>query len=226
MTGTPRIEELQEALEQAEARAASAEAELRSMRAELNHRVRNILAIIRSIARRSAASGSSVEEYQMHLDGRLAALGRIQGALIRDPGGGLDLEDIIVNELAAFDAHRSAARLSGPRVRLNSRASELVGLAVHELATNAVKFGALASPLGRITISWDRDEGGPAPSLRIEWQETGGPAPAAGDRPRGFGTELLQQAIAYELAGATLLDFSASGLVCRISLPLSQCHAG
>ncbi|HET8613156.1 MAG TPA: sensor histidine kinase [Sphingomonas sp.] len=211
---------------EARARIAALEDELRSARIELQHRVRNTLSVIRSIARRTAKNCTDIEEYQMHLDGRLAALGRIQGALIRNPEAGLDLEGVVFDELEAFDAHRRIEALSGPPVRLDAKAAELIGLAVHELATNAVKFGALSNGAGRLAVGWTIEADPSDPTLRIEWRETGGPPIADGDKPRGFGSELLQQAIAYELAGATMLDFAPEGLICRISLPAGSYRAG
>jgi len=228
MTGTPHPAERDPRLSpsEANARIAELEAALRSARTELQHRVRNTLAVIRSIARRTAQNSGTVEDYQMHLDGRLAALGRIQGALIRNPEAGLDLESVISDELAAFDAHRRIDRLSGPPVRLDAKAAEMIGLAVHELATNAIKFGALSNKDGRLDILWSIESDSAEPSLRLEWREMDGPPIGSGDKPRGFGSELLQQAIAYELAGATMLDFAPEGLICRIRLPAESFRAG
>ncbi|USI72089.1 sensor histidine kinase [Sphingomonas morindae] len=211
---------LRVALAAARRREAVLAADLLAARQELQHRVRNTLAIVRSIARRSAESVETVEDYQQHLDGRLAALGRVQAALVRAPGLGVDLGSLITDELSTVGSLPiGTIELSGPEIRLKAKPAELIGLAVHELATNAVKFGALAAAAGRIAIGWSLDRQGGAPGILIAWREQCDvPLVAAGRR--GFGTELLENAIAYELSGTTSLDYRREGLACQIRLPL------
>ncbi|MGN6101638.1 MAG: PAS domain-containing protein, partial [Devosia sp.] len=132
----------------------AAEEHQRFLLAELQHRVRNTLAMVRSIARRTAASTASVDAYITHLEGRIDAFARVQAALTRNPSAGVDLETMIAEELRGFADHGEMVRCSGPPLRVRPRAAESFGLAVHELATNAVKYGALATPGGRLAIDW------------------------------------------------------------------------
>jgi two-component system CheB/CheR fusion protein len=197
-----------------------AEERQRVLLAELQHRVRNTLSVVRSIARRTAETSESVEDYAMHLDGRLSAFARTQSLVTRDPGAGIDLEYLVAEELLAYHAHDGEqANISGPRLRLQPRAAETLGLAVHELATNAVKHGALSQPSGRVDVSWHIMDGGEPPHLRLDWVERGGPTVSEPQR-RGFGTELLERVLAFELKARTSLAYEPEGLRCAIELPL------
>ena len=198
-----------------------AEQRQRLLLAELQHRVRNTLGVVRSIARRSADNSANVADYAMHLDGRLNAFARTQALVTRDPEGGVDLEYLVVEELLAYNAHEGEQlRVSGPPVRLQPKAAETLALAIHELATNALKSGALGRPSGRIEVSWRIDEA-EAPQLIFEWREKGGPKIEPPAR-KGFGTELLERTLAFELKGKTELAFDPSGLVCTITIPLNR----
>jgi two-component system CheB/CheR fusion protein len=199
-----------------------AEERQRLLLAELQHRVRNTLGVVRSIARRSAETSSTVEDYAAHLDGRLNAFARTQALVTRDPEGGVDLEYIVVEELLGYHAREGEqVQVSGPAVRLQPKASETFGLALHELATNALKYGALSQPAGRVEISWRIDEASEPARLIFEWRERGGPA-VEPPRRRGFGMELLERTVDFELKGQTTLTFDPSGLQCTISIPLSR----
>jgi two-component system CheB/CheR fusion protein len=198
---------------------ARAEERQRLLLAELQHRVRNTLAVVRSIARRSAQTSTTVEEFSMHLDGRLNAFARMQALVTRDPEAGIDFEYLVVEELLAYHAREGEQlQLSGPPVALQPKPAEAIALAVHELATNAVKYGALSSPEGRIEVSWHIERGGDTPLLILDWIEKGGP-PVQAPARRGFGSELLEQTLAFELKARTTLTFEPSGLRCHISIP-------
>ncbi|MBR0995087.1 PAS domain-containing protein [Bradyrhizobium japonicum] len=199
-----------------------AEERQRLLLAELQHRVRNTLGVVRSIARRSAESSTTVEEYASHLDGRLNAFARTQAMVTRDPDGGVDLEYLVIEELSAYNAREGEQmRVSGPKMRFQPKAAETFALAIHELATNAVKYGALSQPSGRVEISWRLDEGTAPAELVFEWREWGGP-PVKPPQRRGFGTELLERTLAFEFKGQTDLAFNPAGLRCTITLPLSR----
>ncbi|WFU20853.1 CheR family methyltransferase [Bradyrhizobium sp. CB1717] len=199
-----------------------AEERQRLLLAELQHRVRNTLGVVRSIARRSAETSSTVEEYAAHLDGRLNAFARTQALVTRDPEGGVDLEYLVIEELLAYNAHEGEqVRASGPAVRFKPKAAETFALAIHELATNALKYGALSQPGGRLEISWRIDGAVELPQLLFEWRERGGPAVTPPPR-KGFGTELLERTLAFELKGQTTMSFNASGLMCLIAIPLTR----
>lgn len=201
-----------------------AEERQRLLLAELQHRVRNTLGVVRSIARRSAESSSTVEEYASHLDGRLNAFARTQALVTRDPEGGIDLENLVMDELLGYNTQvGEQVRVSGPTVRFHPKPAETFALAVHELATNALKYGALSQPRGRLDISWRIDQSIDPPRLNFEWRERAGP-PVKAPLRKGFGTELLERTLAFEFKGQTAITFNRSGLECSIILPLSK-HA-
>lgn len=191
--------------------------------AELQHRVRNMLWLTRTIARRSAESSESLEDYVAHLDGRLGAMARVQNTVIRDPRAGLDLWSLITDELASVQADDPArARLSGPTVLLHARAAEPLALALHELTTNALKYGALSTSAGRIAVTWRCAARQGAPILVIDWTETGVRLDPNEDRRSGFGTVVLEELLRYQLEAEAQLGFSPDGLTCRIVLPLTD----
>lgn len=197
-----------------------AEERQRLLLAELQHRVRNTLGVVRSIARRSAESSNTVEEYAAHLDGRLNAFARTQALVTRDPGGGVDLEYLVIEELLACNAREGEQmRVSGPRVRFQPKAAETFALAIHELATNALKYGGLSQSNGRVEVAWRLDER--LAELVFEWRERGGPRVAPPPR-KGFGTELLERTLVFEFKGQTTMLFDPAGLQCIINIPLSK----
>jgi PAS domain S-box-containing protein len=191
--------------------------------AELQHRVRNTLAVIRSIARRTAATSATPEDYAMHLEGRIDAFARVQAAATRDPAAGVDLATIVAEELlyaAAREGDR--VRIEGPGLKLRSKAAETIGLAVHELATNAVKYGALAVRHGRLDVRWSIE----GATLRFVWREAGLDSPLLPPTRRGFGLEILEKTLAYEFKGRTRITFAPEGLSCEIELPLEAITLG
>ncbi|MBR0798915.1 PAS domain-containing protein [Bradyrhizobium jicamae] len=199
-----------------------AEERQRLLLAELQHRVRNTLGVVRSIARRSAETSSSVEEYASHLDGRLSAFARTQSLVTRDPEGGVDLEYLVVEELLAYNAREGdQLHVSGPRIRLQPKAAETFALAIHELATNALKYGALSQKTGRVEVSWRINGVDEPQQLVFDWREHGGPAVTSPKR-KGFGSELLERTLAFEFKGKTTLGFDPSGLHATIAIPMSQ----
>jgi PAS domain S-box-containing protein len=208
---------------QAEEALRVSESRARLLLGELQHRVRNTLAVIRSITRRTAETSHSVEDYAMHLDGRINAFARVQTAVARDPAAGLDLAALVTDELLTYAAHQGEqVRIAGPVVRLQPKAAETFGLAIHELATNAVKYGALSVPQGRIQISWQVHNGSDPPRLVVEWKESGTPDRTSKRRRRGFGTDLLERTLTYELKAKTVQTFEPDGLRCTIELPMTK----
>src|SRR5579871_1754902 len=199
-----------------------AEERQRLLLSELQHRVRNTLGVVRSIVRRSAETSTSVEEYASHLDGRLNAFARTQAMVTRDPEGGVDLEYLVVEELLGYNAHEGEQlRVSGPAVRFQPKAAETLALAIHELATNAIKYGALSQPGGRVDVTRHVDDSADPSQLMFEWRERGGPHVSPPQR-KGFGTELLERTMAFELKGKTTMTFNAAGFHCTIIIPLSR----
>ncbi|WP_262266001.1 GAF domain-containing protein [Microvirga yunnanensis] len=205
---------------QTEASLRESERQARLLLAELQHRVRNTLAVIRSIAHQTAETSETVEDYAMHLEGRIDAFARVQAAVTRDPSAGIDLAALVAEELLTCAAREGKQfSLTGPKVRLQPKAAETVGLAIHELATNAVKYGALASPKGHVMVAWCLEDREGDQRLKIEWTETGVPIVSLAPRRGGFGTELLTQTLPYQLRGAATLTFKPGGLECIMELP-------
>ena len=195
-----------------------AEEHNRLLLAELQHRVRNILAVVRFIARRSAEASRTTENYLMHFEGRIDAVARAQALVMRDPTKGVDLELLVAEELLAYRAQEGEqVEISGPSITLQPRAAETLGLAIHELATNALKYGALARAEGRITVNWQIIPDGVGHMLRFEWREAGGPVLNAAHC--GFGTELLEKALARQLGARTELSFTDGRASCTIEVP-------
>ncbi|UFZ05372.1 PAS domain S-box protein [Bradyrhizobium ontarionense] len=187
---------------------------------ELQHRVRNMLAVIRSIVRRTGDSSTSVEDFASHLEGRITALARIQAAVTRNPLAGFDLAELIADELRAGAAREDRQfSLSGPALRIKAKTAESLGLAMHELATNALKYGALTVPRGFIKIEWRLDDSEASTWLVIDWTETGMSGRPLTSQRQGFGTVLLEQMLPYDVGARVTRRFEPSGLRCEIWLP-------
>ncbi len=185
--------------------------------AELQHRVRNTLGVVRSIARRTAQNSATVEEMSAHFEGRLDAFARVQALVTRRPGAGVDLATLIEDELVAHAAREGEAILvKGPEVAFAARPAETLSLAIHELATNAVKYGALSVEGGRLAIRWTLVDG----HFELVWQESRVPGPLTGPKREGFGMELLGRVVPYELSAESRLDFRPDGLVFTLVMPV------
>jgi PAS domain S-box-containing protein len=189
--------------------------------AELQHRVRNILAMVRSIVRRTMETAGAGGDLAARLDGRIAALARTQTLLTRTAGAGVDLEQMVREELQAQQAEDSQVTVEGPPVELASKAAEVLTLAVHELATNATKYGAFAHAGAALDIAWriEPREGGPD-WLRLSWRERGVPLDRDAGRGEGFGMELIRRRVPYELGGEGRVELEQDGLDAEIGFPL------
>lgn len=189
---------------------------------ELQHRVRNTLAIVRSIAERTGETSESVKEYAEHLQGRINSLARTQALLTRGADVAIDLSTLINAELNAQAGGKlEKVTISGTPISLVGRSAENVGLVVHELTSNAVKHGALSRKDGRVDIRWDvigQDEN----RLRFVWKENGTDKSHSGPARRGFGTELIEDLIPYQLGGSGSLEIKPEEIRCTIEVPLSE----
>lgn len=192
--------------------------------AELQHRVRNIMGMIRSLANRSALGAMGVEDYRSRLEGRLLALARVQALLTREANAGGSLRDIIESEVAAQAHHGGQFALTGPDVALAPKAVEVLTLALHELATNALKYGALSVPEGRLRVTWAFIEKRGKPWLSLDWLEEGGPLHESSTQ-RGFGTELIEGRIPYELGGWGKITIAQEGARCHLEFPLRNAES-
>lgn len=189
--------------------------------AELQHRVRNIMAMIRSMMRRSADGATEVADYEALLEGRLLALARVQTLLTRQGNSGGSLRDIVESEVSAQAHHGGQFELVGPDVHLSPKAVEVLTLALHELATNALKYGALSTPAGRLRVGWALFEKRSRSWLAIDWVETGAP-PRGPVTRRGFGSDLIEGKIPYELGGTGRITIESGGAQCRLEFPLKE----
>jgi two-component system CheB/CheR fusion protein len=178
------------------------------------------------MVRRSAATGETVEDYAAHLDGRLGALARAQVLATRDGTSDIDLEDLVREELLSHGAlPEGRVHIEGRPVRLDAERAELFALAVHELATNAVKFGAFLPAEGRLDVRWAVTGADGDARLAFDWTETGLPPTASLENRKGFGTELIERTVRYELGAETSLALESGVLRCSIRLPLARLGA-
>jgi two-component sensor histidine kinase len=188
--------------------------------AELRHRVRNLIAIISTISARTAQSADSVQDYAERMGGRLMALARTQALLTRDGNSGMDILKVVRDEISA-QAHAGDYEIDGPEVVISPKAAEVLGLAVHELATNSLKYGALSEPGGRVSASWRVVARDGESCLSFDWSEKRAhPVPQPSPSRRGFGTELIERRIPYELGGIGHLTIDGSGAHCHMEFPL------
>jgi two-component system CheB/CheR fusion protein len=182
---------------------------------EYQRQMRGLLALIRAITRRSAATARSTDEFAAHLEGRLDAVSRVHGILLRLPGASVDLMELVSGEFLAQAIRDERVQLSGPPVMLSGKAAGSLALALHELTTNALKFGALATPAGRLSVSWAWAPESPL-SIRLDWHERGVPISNEVSRHRGFGTELIERTLPYEMRARTSIHFASDGVRCVI----------
>jgi two-component system CheB/CheR fusion protein len=190
---------------------------------ELQHRVRNILAVVRSLAARTAASSETLEDFASHFDGRLTTLSRTQNVFARTGDVTVDLEEMVRDELLALAASdEEQVEISGPSIQLREQAAETFALALHELATNAVKYGALATPNGKVSIHWRLLNTKGGQRLALEWRESGVTAVDLKPGRSGFGRELIERGLPYELGAATSLTFEPGGVRALIELPMNE----
>jgi light-regulated signal transduction histidine kinase (bacteriophytochrome)/CheY-like chemotaxis protein len=180
---------------------------------ELNHRVKNILALITSLVSRPVEDDQSIAGFVAALKGRIVALSVAHDQIVRGSGGGL-LAALLSAELSPYGGEGAIA-LDGPPVQLDGRAYSVLALVLHELATNAAKYGALSRPGGKLSVSWRRgDDGG----LALSWAESGGPPVVAPTR-RGFGSVLIGRSVPFDLGGEAEVDYAESGVTARIAIP-------
>jgi PAS domain S-box-containing protein len=196
-----------------------AEEHQNTLMAELDHRVRNVLARIAVVAMRTRQRSSSIDEFVRTLDGRIQAMAAAHSVLSQSRWYGAELADLVRRQLAPYTTDANTA-ISGSDVTLTAAATQALAMVLHELVTNAAKYGALSSPNGRVSVHWDRHSNGDAAaSLTIEWREFGGP-PIVAPIQSGYGTDLIRQLIPHELGGKVDLVFAAEGACCRIEFPL------
>jgi PAS domain S-box-containing protein len=198
------------------------EAHLRLLMRELTHRSKNLLAVIQAMARQTARHAGSIDGFLDQFSARLQALARSHDLLVQEEWHGVALAELVRSQLAPYvDRSGSQIAVEGPPVILRPEAAQSLGLALHELAVNAVKFGALSTPSGRISIAWTWQPRGERPTVEVVWAETGGPAVGT-PAQRGFGSLVVERNLARALEAGVELTFDREGVRCRITIPVTQ----
>jgi PAS domain S-box-containing protein len=180
---------------------------------EVNHRANNLLTVVQAMVR--VTQGETVEQYRTALDGRIHALARAHGLVAESRWQGADLHRLVSEELAPYvGAEQPRVWVSGPATPLKPSTAQSMALVIHELATNAAKYGALSTPGGEVRASWSEPDGG----LCFVWTESGGPLTRA-PLKRGVGTHVIESAV-RQLGGRVRIDWRPEGLVCEITSSL------
>jgi PAS domain S-box-containing protein len=194
--------------------------------AELQHRTRNLLSVVQAIANQTLRSSHSLDSFRSQFSSRLRAISRVQSLLAHVEERAIDLRDLVTAELAAHndaDLNSKKIEVNGPAVALPANAAQAIGLALHELATNAVKYGALAQPSGKLEVRWEVKDRQFAPEVALQWVESG----VSVEAPvrKGYGRELIERALPYQLNAKTKLNFAPGGIQCEIVVQVPPEHA-
>jgi PAS domain S-box-containing protein len=185
---------------------------------ELDHRVKNVLAIVSTVASRTQETSSSMSEFVSALDGRIKSMATTHELLSHRRWRGIPLAELVRGVLAPYVTANNA-RVDGPDVVLRAEAGQTLAMVLHELATNAAKFGALSAATGRVSVRWSfRRNGHAEASLCIQWEESGGPRVVPQTRS-GFGTSVMRELIPYELGGTVDLMHLPEGVHCKLEIP-------
>jgi PAS domain S-box-containing protein len=195
-----------------------AEERQRLLMAELDHRVKNTLATVSAVVSHTRQGNRSVANFAVALDGRIRSMATAHELLSSGHWQGIPLTELVRRELAPY-ATRNNTEINGPQVVLTPEAGQAMAIVLHELSTNAAKYGALSTGHGRVSIRWDQRRNGDSGShLLFEWQEIGGPPVMAPGKP-SYGTSTIRDLIPYEFGGAVDLLLAPEGVRCRLELP-------
>jgi len=193
----------------------ASERRLHLLMREVDHRANNLLAVVQATVRLTEAD--TVEGFKTAVEGRIRALGRAHGLLARSQWTGVDLTQLLRDEMAGFDEDDSGrVTIEGPTVLMAPATAQSVAVALHELASNAARHGALSAPDGAVSVRWRIAGDG---RLHLMWTETGGPTVTAPTK-RGFGSVMIQNTVLRDLRGEVAFDWRAEGLVCTIQAEL------
>jgi PAS domain S-box-containing protein len=185
--------------------------------AEFDHRVKNILARVAVVAMYTRQGSRSMDEFIQTLDGRIQSMATAHSLLSQSRWTGAGLADLVRHQLGPYTTEANTT-VQGPNVMLTAAATQAVAMVLHELVTNAAKYGALSSPDGRVSVEWEAPDG----SLSIAWCETGGPRVAASTPQSGYGTSLIRDLIPHELGGKVDLVMASEGVRCTIVIPFDR----
>jgi two-component sensor histidine kinase len=188
---------------------------------ELHHRVQNMLATVQAIMGSTARASTTIQEFQEAFTGRIVSLSKTHTVLAANASQKLSLRELLCNELDPYDDDTGKrVVLAGPEVYLESSVAIPLGMAIHELTTNAVKYGALSVMGGSVEVKWSMlEEGGPVPAFRVAWVERNGPK-VEPPTHRGFGSQLLQRVLTHQIGAEANLDYLEDGLRAHIRVPL------
>ena len=187
---------------------------------ELNHRVKNSLTTVQSIAFQTLRNSPTPEDAQTALSSRLIALSKAHDVLTWESWEAAGLHQIVTEAMEPFRAKgENRIQVAGPEVRLPPSMALAIAMALQELATNAVKYGALSNETGKVGLRWSLDRTNSPAYLHLRWEESGGP-PVRPPSRRGFGTRLIERSLAGDLKGEARIEFATTGLVCTITAPV------
>ena len=189
----------------------------RMLASEMSHRVKNILALVDSIAAQTARKSRSLDDFQQAFHGRLAALARSHGQWLADELQVADLRGLLEDVAENAGVDRQRLNLNGPSVVVKPAQTMALNLTFHELCTNATKYGALATEKGRVDLTWAVEDGN---QVRLLWKEFGGPAAGPPDQ-KGFGLQLIETLCPFELHGTAEVRFAPDGLECELTFPIA-----
>jgi two-component system CheB/CheR fusion protein len=187
---------------------------------ELNHRVKNMLSVVISLATQTLRRSGTLEEFEGVFLGRVHALTAAYALLSSENWSHVQLKDIVAEEMRPFMAsNRANIRIDGPAVRLEPRGALALGMAIHELATNAAKYGALSVAEGNVAVTWTTEQSGDCERLALDWVEQNGP-PVTAPEKRGFGTMLIERGLTHDFAGEAKVQFLPEGVRAHLSAAL------
>jgi PAS domain S-box-containing protein len=202
-----------------------AEEHQRVLVAELDHRVKNVLATVSAIISRTQDSNPLVTDFATALDGRIRSMSSTHELLSQGRWRGIQLLELVERELAPF-ATSANSQIDGPEAVLAAEAAQIVAMVLHELVTNAAKYGALTTPTGRVRVRWGWQPNGASQGhLRLEWQEMGGPGVPPCNRS-GYGTSVIRELLPYELGGKVDFRFAPEGVRCTLEIPAEWVGSG
>jgi len=193
-----------------------ADEQQRILNAELDHRVKNVLATVSAIIIQTPKAEISLTDFVVRLDARIKSLARTHELLSHNHWQDVSLADIVERVIAPYATGNATVR--GPGVALKATATQAMATVFHELATNAAKHGAFSRPTGRLSVGWSWLDNGSEGRVAIYWQESGGPAVSTPNQT-GFGTSVIRELIPFELGGTVNLTFASNGLQCRLEIP-------
>ena len=188
---------------------------------ELDHRVKNILAIVSAVISQTLKTTTTPEAFAIEIGGRVQAIAKAHSLLTQSGLGEVLLRTILETELAPYERSGGNLVVSGPDIALTPKAGLALAMALHELASNAAKYGALSTGAGRLMVEWKTADSAGGQVLTLAWTETGGPAVSPPTR-RGFGTTLIERSLAHELDAEVTREFLAGGLRCTVVIPLTH----